>query len=206
MLSGQNVALSVDESGSTLNLTGSISTDSKSMAGTYQSLAGGCTKTPTSGTWAAFQVPPLNGNFTGTLKGVGTGYMSLLTGKNPPDPIPVSGTMIQSPNIGSSNTTITGSIVAVGYPCFSTVSVSGTISGQNVYLSVFGFDGSLIGNFGKAGSSPGTVGNPATVSAGSNGMTLTGIMNLGAGTVGPCPQLGSGGAESDSPEGTLSFQ
>jgi hypothetical protein len=203
-LAGQNVSISVDESGSTLNLIGNASSDSMSMAGSYQSLAGGCTKTPTSGTWAAFQILPLSGSFMGTL--TNSAYMRALTGQQTPPPIQVSGTITQSPNVGASNATLTGTIVAVGYPCFATVSVSGTISGQNIYLSVFGFDGSLIGNLGKAGSSPGSAGNPATVLAGSTGLVLTGNMNLGAGTVGPCPQLGPGGTESDAPAVTFNFQ
>jgi hypothetical protein len=204
-LSGQNVSISVDESGSTLNLTGDASSDSMSMAGTYQSLAGGCTKTPTSGTWAAFQVPPLKGKFSGTL--AGSTYMGALTGQNPVAAIQVAGTMTQSPNIGASNAPLTGAITAVGYPCFATASVSGTISGQRVYLSVFGFDGSLIGNLGiDPGGDPGVGGTPAKVSASSNGTVLTGIMNLGSTSTGPCPPLAQTGVENDSPAATLTFQ
>jgi hypothetical protein len=208
-VSGQNVAMSVDEGGSTLSLTGAVSSDSKVMAGTYQTLPGGCTKTPTSGTWAAFQIPPLNGNFSGNL--TGSSYMASFTGKKTADPIPVTGTMAQSSNIGASNATLTGTINATGYPCFTTASVTGTISGSNVILSVFGFDGSQIGTLG-------TSSNPAVASSGPNGAMLTSsnttnalILRVGAsGTtfLGPCPPLNVGAStfENDSTQVAFTFQ
>jgi hypothetical protein len=166
-ISGQSVAISVDESGSTLNLTGAVSSDSKSMAGTYQTLPGGCTKTPTSGTWAAFQIPPLNGNFTGTL--ANSNYMAVLTGVTPPAPISVSGMLTETSNVGESTASLSGTITAVGYPCFATASVTGTISGQSVFLSVFAYNGDLIGSIGSSGA-----GHPAIAAASSNGASLTG--------------------------------
>ncbi len=174
------------------------------MSGDYQAQGGACFTAPFVGTWNAFLIPPLNGNFTGTLSG--SGYMAELTGVSPAAPIVVSGSMTQTPNIGASNATVTGTISAVGYPCFSTVSVNGTISGQNVILSVFGYDGIEIGVLGSPSA-------PAQVSATPNGPLLNnGSLVLGqataTSTVGPCPALnvGSGTTIKDTTSVSFAFQ
>jgi hypothetical protein len=194
-VTGQNVTLSVNEGGTTVNLTGSISSDSKSMSGDYQAQGGGCFTTATTGTWNAFLIPPLNGNFTGTISN--STYMTLLTGTSPAAPIAVSGTISQGPSAGTSDATLSGTINAVGYPCFSTASLSGTISGQNVYLNIFGYNGVQIGTLGQSSGAAGVAGSPATVVVSSNGTSLVdtstvGLFlgaNTGTGTVGPCPPI-----------------
>jgi len=192
-VSGQNVTLAINEGGSTLNLTGSIASNNQSMEGIFSAFGGGCFTRPSSGTWTAVSIPPLNGSFTGTLSN--SSYMTLLNGVIPPVPIKVTGTMVQSANNGGANATLTGTINATGYPCFTTVSVSGTISGENVILNVFGYDGSQIGSLGTPGS-------PAIASLGSPGALLStvgtsGTLVLGkqsaTTTVGPCPPLNVGG-------------
>jgi hypothetical protein len=189
-VSGQNVVLSVNSG--TMSLTGSVSSDGKSMSGVYQTLPQDCTRSATTGTWTALQVPPLNVNFTGTLPN--SLYMQLVTGLIPPAPIMVSGSLSQSGNIGSVNATLTGTINAVDYPCFSTASLNGTVSGTSVVLSVFSFDGTQIGSIGVQT-------NPAILSVGPTGTTLNGIgsdqsgQGLTLGTFvanqqsGPCPKL-----------------
>ena len=201
---GKNVTFSMSPGGTVFTFTGTISGDYLSMSGDYQAQGGACFTAPLVGTWNAFLIPPLNGSFTGTLSN--SSYMADLTGISPAAPISVSGTMTQSPNIGASNATLTGTISATGYPCFSTVSVSGTISGQNVILSVFGYNGSQIGVLG----SPAT---PAIVSSTPNGPLLSnGDLSLGKATattvVGPCPALnvGSGSTVTDSTVVSFSFQ
>jgi hypothetical protein len=189
-VSGQNVTLSVNSG--TMSLTGSVSSDGKSMSGIYQTLPEDCTRGSTTGTWTALQVPPLNVNFTGTLSN--SIYMQLVTSVIPPAPIMVSGSLSQSGNIGSANATLTGTINAVDYPCFKTASLNGTVSGTSVVLSVFSFDGTQIGSIGVQG-------NPAILSVGPTGTTLNGIgsdqsgQGLTLGTFvanqqsGPCPKL-----------------
>lgn len=200
-LSDQNVSFSVNPGGTVLSFTGTISSDNKSMSGSYQGPGGACFADPTTGTWSAFLVPPLNGNFSGTLSD--SGYMALLTGVSPPAPIAVSGTITQSSAFGSSNATLTGTITAQGYPCFTTVALTGTISGQNVVLSVFGYQNSQIGVLGTS-----TV--PAIASLGPNGMLgISGTLALGKAsattTVGPCPPL-NGGQIVDSTVAAFTFQ
>ena len=191
-VNGQIVAFTENLGGTTYNFTGSLSSDNQSMSGDYAGQGGACFTGSTTGTWTALLIPPLVGNFTGTLSG--SSYMALLTGIAPAAPITVSGSITQSSNGGGSNASLTGTIAAVGYPCFTAVSMSGTISGQNVYLNVFDYNGEPVGFLGVP-SSPATV----TLSSGGavslvddnvgNGLQL-GIFN-GTSTVGPCPPLWS---------------
>lgn len=191
-VNGQTIAFTENLGGTTYDFTGTLSSDNQSMSGSYAGQGGACFTQSTTGTWTALLIPPLDGNFTGTLSG--SSYMTLLTGITPVAPIKVSGSITQSSNEGGSNASLTGTITAVGYPCFSTVSLSGTISGQNVYLNVFDYSGEPVGFLGVPSS-------PATVVPNSgvgvllvdnnvgNGLQL-GIYN-GTSTVGPCPPLWS---------------
>jgi hypothetical protein len=201
-ISGQNVAITVNDGGTVVSFTGTISSGNNSMSGDYQALGGACFTQATTGTWNAFLIPPLNGNFTGTLD---SEYMQLVTGANSPVPITVSGTMTQSDNAGASNATLTGTINAVGYPCFATATMSGTISGQDVYLALFGFNGEQIGTLGVLPPSPGATPDPATVVVSSTGVSLvggtpdSGNLLLGVqtnlGSTGPCPSITASGGQ-----------
>ena len=207
-ITGQSVTFSLSPGGTVFDFTGSISSDNTTMSGSYQALGGACFTKPTSGSWSASLIPPLNGTFAGTLSN--SEYMTLLTGVSPPAPIAVSGTFAQTENFGASNATLTGTINAVGYPCFQSVSVSGTISGQNVILSVFGYGGTQIGVLG-------TSSGPAVAASGPDGITLStvgtnGTLTLGkvsaTTSVGPCPPLngGSGTKVGDTTVVSFSFQ
>ncbi len=216
-LSGQSVTLTINEGGSTLTLTGQVSSDNKSMAGSYAGVGGGCGATSTTGTWSAILVPPLTGNFTGTISN--STYMELVTGVTPPAPIMVSGTMTQSSNIGASNASLSGTITATTYPCFYTASLTGTITGQNVDLTVYGL-GPQIGYIGQNPTSG--LGTPAMVTADAgSALSLTatntgngdglelGILTEGVSS-GPCPQVLDGTLgieiENDSADVSLTFQ
>jgi hypothetical protein len=196
-ISGQNVSLTLNIYGTDLGLTGTISTDGTSMSGDYQGPMGACFNNPTTGTWNAFLVPTLNGNFTGTI--TNSTYMTDLTGVSPPAPITISGTMTQSDNAGASNASLTGTINAVGYPCFADATMTGTISGQNVYLQLYGYNGTEIGTLGTPPGAPGAPPSPATVVLGSSAMSLVdsnpaGLLigvstSTNPGGIGPCPPL-----------------
>lgn len=192
-VSGQNVTIAVNEGGTTLNFTGSLSSDGTSMSGNYQGPGGGCYTTPTTGTWNGFLIPPLSGNFSGTIN---SSYMQILQGAQTPVPVAVDGSITQSTNAGAGNATLTGTISAGSYPCFSSASLSGTISGQNVYLNIFGYNGVQIGTLGQPGT-VGAPGSPATVVVKSGKVSLVDTSNsglflgafTGTGTVGPCPSI-----------------
>lgn len=192
-ISGQTVTFSESLGGTTYNFTGTLSSSSsgsQAMAGTFEAPAGACFTQSTTGTWSATLIPPLTGNFTGTLSD--SNYMAALTGVDPAAPIAVSGSFLQTPNTGSSNATVTGTITAVGYPCFTTVTLGGTISGQNVYLDVFGYNGEQVGTLGLPGVE-GTGATPAIVTASAGEVSLLGNgeagLALGVGSTGPCPPL-----------------
>jgi hypothetical protein len=193
-INGQSVTLAIDVFGTEINLTGTVSTDGTTMSGDYQGPQGACFTQPTTGTWSAFLVPPLNGSFTGTINS--KTYMEAITGSQTPVPVAVTGTLTQSDNAGGSNATISGTINATNYPCFATANVTGTISGQNVYLTLYGYNGQQIGTLGQPGGGPGSPNQPATVVVGSNGLSLvddssnglyllTALVNLIQ--YGPCP-------------------
>jgi hypothetical protein len=206
-ISGQNVTFSLNPGGTQFDFTGKVSSDSHSMSGSYQALGGACLGDPTSGTWTATIVPPLNGNFTGTL--VSTQYMPALTGLSPTPgvPISVSGSFTQSSNSGGSNASITGTMTAVGYPCFTTAYLTGTINGQNVYLNVFDYSGVQIGTLGLPPVN-GVGGTPATVVSGPTGVSLVMSTNGGVGMLlGSCPTIQGpfGPISSDSDSVTLNF-
>lgn len=185
-VSGQNVTFTENLGGTVYTFTGAIATDNQSMSGDYQALGGACFSFPTSGTWNALLIPPVNGNFTGTFSN--SEYMIAFTGLSTPPPVAVSGSLSQSAmSQGVSSASITGTITAVGYPCFSTATLVGTVSGQNVLLAIYSYNGEQIGTLG-----------PLVVSSGSSGPTLTGgagSLTLGVTTKfvssGPCPAIGS---------------
>jgi hypothetical protein len=191
-VSGQSVTFSLNDGGTVVNYTGTVSSNNQTMSGDYQAVGGACFTAGTSGTWGAVLVPPLNGSFTGTLSG--SSYMSALTGQSNAAPIAVSGTFTQSSNAEGSNATLTGTITAVDYPCFTTASLTGTISGQNVFMDVFSYNGEQIGTLGIPGvPSEGAPPTPATLISSSTGLSLVGTgeagLALGQGLAGPCPAI-----------------
>lgn len=203
------VSFTLNPGGTTINFTGTISSDQKSMSGSYEAIGGGCYSYPTSGIWTAFLIPPLNGKFTGTIE---SSYMGAVAGLGvgASVPVTVSGSFAQSANASSSAATLTGTITAVGYPCFATASLTGTISGQDIYLSVYGYNGLQIGTIGQIlASGPTTA--PATLSVTPTGLVVTGSTSTSGFFIdlrNPCPavnQLGNS-LTSDSGGFTLNVQ
>ena len=214
-LSSGTLLLDVNSGGNIITLNGNTSSDGQTIQGSYSGPGGGCYNSPTNGTFTASQVPSITGSFTGQL--TSSAYMAILTGVNPANPISVSGTLTQGANDGSVNVaTVTGIINAQNYPCFATATVTGTVTGPNVYLFVFGFDGTQIGTIGLPGS-PSSAGTPAVVTVTSGAVSLVGSapgtsgLALGRGTgqpFGPCPplQTGSGAVPYDTAAITLNLQ
>lgn len=199
-VSGQSVSFSVSPGGTVFNFTGTISSDNTSMSGTYQAETGACFIDPSTGTWTAALIPPLNGSFTGTI--IDSQYMAAFTGSS--SPINVSGTLSQTPNVGGNSASVSGTITAQGYPCFATASLTGTISGSSVLLSVYSYNGDLIGSIGSKS-------NPAILASSSTGTSLTtgqDGLQLGAAGSGPCPSIQVNGANmtTDAAEVALTLQ
>jgi hypothetical protein len=142
-ITGQAVTLTVPAGAQTFSLTGSLSTDGSTMAGTYSSTDGkGCGTAQTGLKWSATFVPPLTGAIQGSFHSTagGTAFQN--------QDFPVSGILTQGPNIGASNATVTGTLSFQGYPCLSTAYVNGQISGNSAVLQIFATNGLDVGQIG----------------------------------------------------------
>jgi hypothetical protein len=103
------------------------------------------------GTWSATLVPALSGGFQGYF------HSSISPSGFPNQSFPVSGTLTQGPNTGTATATVTGTLLFQDpvtllndYPCVTTASVNGTISGNNVLLQIFSTSGTPVGQIGQA--------------------------------------------------------
>jgi hypothetical protein len=160
---GEGVTLTAVAGSQTFTLTGTLSSDGSTMIGIYTSTDGqGCGTAQTGLQWSATSVPAL----TGTVQG---NFHSVLNPKLKDQDFAVSGSFAQGANIGASSATITGTLNFQGYPCLTSASVNGQISGSSVILQVIASSGSNVGQIGApVGSS-----NPAPVT----------IVNSASGTV-----------------------
>lgn len=168
---GQNVNLSVNQNGQMLTLTGTSSSDVSSLSGTYISPAGTC-EPAENGLWTAILIQPMVGSFQGVLHSVSSNSYSLED-----KDFQVTGTLTQGPNTGATSATLTGTITATDYQCFSTAALNGTVSGSRVRMSIIGTSGLEVGEMGAAVGSQAPGG--ATISP--DGLTLQGLNTLGAG-------------------------
>src|SRR5215469_8347188 len=177
-VSGQSVNLTavagtLDSSGNSTTQTftlngGSLSSDGSTIQnGSYTLTAGfasggvACGGGPQDkGTWSATLVPTLTGPFQGF-------FHSTDNSNFPNENFPVSGTFTQGPNNGSASATVTGTLLFQDpvtllndYPCLTTASVNGTISGNNVLLQIFATNGNPVGQIGQT---PGSLNPPTAV-------------------------------------------
>ena len=166
-ITGQNVTLTVVAGLQTFTLTGTLSAGGTTMAGRYASTDGnGCGTAQTGLQWTATSVPPLTGAIQGNF------HSSLNPALRNQD-FPVSGSLTQGENIGASNATVTGTLNFHGYPCLTTASVNGQISGSSVILQIIAPNGLNVGQIGA----PTGVSNPSPVTLreflGRNGLVLS---------------------------------
>jgi hypothetical protein len=175
-ISGKSVTLTVTTGTQNFSFTGTLSSDGSTMTGTYSSTAGSMVNGAPCGTvqsglpWSAVSVPPLTGAITGSFHS--TGGAAGLSNQD----FVVTGALVQGPNIGASNATITGNLNFTNpstsisnYPCFGNALVNGQISGNTIILQIIGTNGSAAGQIG------GVVGsglNSVTFSSTPNGYVL----------------------------------
>ncbi|MGA9354780.1 MAG: Ig-like domain repeat protein [Terriglobales bacterium] len=184
-ISGQNVTLTEVAGTQTFTLTGTLASNGSTMMGTYTSTAGTaadgspCGYAETGLSWSAVSVPPLTGSISGSFHSGGTGDDSGLLNQD----FPVTGSLMQGPNIGASNATVTGSLSFMNpltgssdYPCIPSgvVYVNGQISGNSVILQLIDVNGSNDGQIGIPLSQASTNGGLETVTLNSttNGYAL----------------------------------
>ena len=149
-ISGQTVTLTAGSTGAqTYTLTGTLSLDGSTMSGSYTSTDGAGCGIAAMQSWSAMLVPPLTGSIQGSFHSTGG-----TAGLNEQD-FPVSGGLVQGSNIGAASATLTGDLNFVNaatslsdYPCLTTASVQGQISGNSVTLQILGSDGTAIGQIG----------------------------------------------------------
>ena len=134
----QGLALTINEFGQDLTLTGPAPSSNTTLSGQFSTLAGGCTLYPNTGTWTGTKIPPVTGRFIGT-------FVSNFQNNGTTS---FTGSITQGANIGSSNTTLTGSLQVTGTTgaCsyISSVSINGLISGTAVSLGLFNSSGAEV--------------------------------------------------------------
>ena len=118
--------------------------------GTSNQVLAPCGQSQDTGTWEATLVPPLTGSFQGFFHSADSNDISFLNQNSP-----VSGSFTQGPNTGNATATVTGTLLFQDpvtllndYPCLTTASVNGTISGTNVLLQIFATNGNSVGQIG----------------------------------------------------------
>lgn len=200
-VNGQNVSLTITAGSQTFTLTGTMGSGAggSTMSGTYTSTAGANMQISGGGTapcgaaqsgmsWTATSVPSV----TGTVQGDFHSTIGVFAGQD----FPISGSLTEGPNIGAANATLTGTILTPGYPCFSSASLNGTISGTSVILQVVAPNGLEVGTIGFNSNGNGAS-LPAVVQQGASNSTLvTAFSPSGyAITNSACPTPGSGAGD-----------
>ncbi|MGA7686008.1 MAG: hypothetical protein WCC32_08660 [Terriglobales bacterium] len=166
----------------TFTLTGTLSLDGLTMAGTYNSTAGTagdgspCGTAQTGLQWSAVLIQPLTGSLAGNFHSAG-GAAGLAE-----QDFLVSGSLVQAANTGSSSAVVTGTLTFLNsladesdYPCFTVAALYGQVSGNSIALQITGSDGTVWGLIGEPVGSLGSTGvNPVTVNAVHGGYVLQG--------------------------------
>jgi len=177
-VTGQNVSLTAVAGPQTFNLSGGLSSDGLTMMGTYTATDGkGCGNAETGLHWSAVYVP----NLTGAIQG---NFHSVISPKVQDQDFPVTGSLTQGENIGANSATIRGTLNFEGYPCLSSASVNGQVSGNSLILQIIAPSGATVGQIGA--SSGNTNPSPVTVLSSTAGTVIQGTNGYGVSTS-ACP-------------------
>jgi len=132
--SGPNaITLSSNIDGQTLQIVGSgigSIAPGTAIEGTYTVGALGCPISGLTSTVSGQQINPISGAFHGSVQTTNGGTLN------------ISGSVAQGQNAGAVAATLSGTATVTGSACFSSVTLSGTISGTAVVLSLTSSDGS----------------------------------------------------------------
>lgn len=177
---GQNVTLTAVAGSQTYTLTGGLSADGSTMMGTYTSTKGqNCGTAQTGLQWSATLVPSL----TGTVQG---SFHSVLNPKLKNQDFVVSGALTQGANVGATSATVTGTLTFQGYPCLTTASVNGQVSGNSVILQIIASNGLDVGQIGAPAGLSNPSPAPVAVVSSVAGVVLQGPNGYGVSTS-ACP-------------------
>lgn len=146
-VNGSNVAITLDQMGQTVSLTGVTSNSGSSLKGTYSILGSSCAGGSSTGNWTASPVKPVTGNyqatFTSNVASIGTYVFAV--------------NVTQAPNTGLSTATISGTMTSNNAPCAPNVSIAGVVSGTSIVFNFLTPDGSTaLGQFTGATSADAT--------------------------------------------------
>jgi hypothetical protein len=98
----------------------------------------------------------------------------------------VSGALMQGGNVGASSATVTGTLSFQGYPCLTSASVNGQVSGNSVILQIIATNGSNVGQIGAPLGLSNPSPSPVAIVASSAGVVLQGANGYGVSTS-ACP-------------------
>lgn len=137
-VNGSNVVITLNQMGQTISLTGVVSNDGSSIAGTYSILGSSCAGSSSAGKWSASLVKPVTGNYHATFTSNSVSVGSYTFALN----------VTQAANTGLSTGTISGTMTSTNAPCARIGSIAGVVSGTSV---VFNFltpdDSTALGQF-----------------------------------------------------------
>jgi hypothetical protein len=182
----------------TYTLTGTLSYDGSTIAGTYTSTDGqGCGIAGTQA-WSATLVPLLNStSIQGTFHSMG-GSAGLSEQE-----FLVSGQLFQGPNTGASSATLSGNLNfgSAGYPCLNSAAVTGQISGNAVYLQILGSNNTSVGQVGQLPSASSSGLQPLTLVSTAGGNVLESLTGIGYSVF--APDCGGGTLQAPADSGSV---
>jgi hypothetical protein len=165
-LVGTNIAITVNQTGQTVTLTGTAADDGSAMTGTYSILASGCSGGSSTGTWTASPVKAVTGTYQATFTSYTAGVYSSVV------------TVAQGPNTGASIATLSGSMSSSNSTCANNLTISGVVSGTAIVFNFLASDGSAVGQF------TGTTSTDATILSGTyDFLAETNVCTGDAGTI-----------------------
>jgi len=198
-ISGQAINLTATSVGQqTYTLTGTLSYDGSTVAGTYTSTDGAGCGIAATGAWSASAIPILN---TTSIQGI---FHSAggAAGLNEQD-FQVSGALFQGVNTGGSSAPLTGNLnfSANDYPCFAGVTVTGQISGNTVSLQLLGADDTIVGQLGQSTASSASGLQPLTLISTGGGYVLQSLNGMGYAVF--APACGGGNLQAPADSGSV---
>jgi hypothetical protein len=142
-VSGSNVAITVDQTGQTINLTGTAKSNS-SMSGDYSIFSSPCGFTQV-GTWTGTLVQPITGAFQATFTSTKIGGLVFH----------FSGKVTQGQNTGASTASLSGSMTSTDSPCFTEASIAGLVSGTAIVFNLLSSEGVALAQYRGTASTDG---------------------------------------------------
>ena len=134
-LTGNDVEITLTQTGQTVTLTGTAASDGSTMGGTYAVLDAGCGNGTSVGTWTANPVKPVTGMYLATFNSYTLGAYSFNV------------TVTQGANTGASIATVSGTAVSSNAPCGHNLTIAGVVGGTSIVFNFLASGGTAVGQF-----------------------------------------------------------